>query len=675
MEKLSRIGIFLFRDEQGIVDDYVCYLLNDMCKNLDMLYIVVNGVLTEDGRVLLKRYTDEIIIRPDKGFDVGGWQDVILNHCGFEKILKYDELILFNDSFFGPLYPFREVFEKMDKEDVDFWGLSSHGAAPGSGNCPYGNRPKYLQTYFVAFRNKLVSSVEFQNFWHNLPIFTKFEQVGEGYGCVFTKGFEDLGYRWMAFSDTTDLESKDIRKNMSFHTFNPYDMVVNRKFPIIKRKVFITGKETVLRFNYADELRKTMKYVKENTNYDVSLIYKYILRVYNLYDLKNSLNLNFVLSHNLMDEKYDFINRKKAVVAHLFYPELFEKNISYLKNVVSTIDIFITVSEKEKKEKLEVLCSENGLENVIVRLVNSRGRDLSALLVGCHDILMQYDYLCFVHDKKSVQKEYVTVGASFATLLWDNMLKSPEYIHNILTLLENNPQLGLLVPPNVYHGTYYASSVDFWTICYEQTVQLANALNITSRIEKGKPPISVGTVFWCKPKALINLFEFKFDYEDFPEEPMPNDGSISHALERLIPYVAQHNGYFTGTVMNCEYAEAEVTNFRYMLTDIQRQLRGVPGLRFDTHMMLVMSLKKMKVEFMNLKQNKTIVEKVVYLPSEDKISIPMVSKIANVQEKEEVEIVEKIVYMEIGLKGAFVNYIKKRWPNWLVKAVRKIVKY
>lgn len=672
MKILTRIGIFLFRDEEGIVDDYVKYLLDDISQNLEELYIVVNGALTEEGRRCFEIYTQNIVVREDRGYDVAGWQDVILNFCGFEKILKYDELILFNDSFFGPIYPFAEVFCTMDRKKVDFWGLSSHGAAPGNGVCPYGDRPRYLQTYFLGFRRELVSSLPFQYFWEKLPLFENFADVGEGFGCTFTKGFENLGYKWEAYSDTSDMESKDIHKNMSFHTFHPLEMVVNRKFPVIKRKAFITERKVVLRYNYGDELRKTLEYVQKHTDYDIRLIYKYLLRTHNIYDLKNNLNLNFIIPSRVIQSKGELKNKSAVVIAHLFYEDLFDYCLKYLENVPDDIHVVITISSHDKKRRLESKCLGRKAEHFEIRMVEPRGRDLSALLVGCHDILLKYDYLCFVHDKKSIQKEYITVGESFCDLIWENMLKSQEYICNILDFFEEHSEIGLLTPPNVYHGTYYCSAVDYWTNCYGKVKQLAGALNLSSNIRREKPPVSVGTAFWCKTEGLKNLFEFPFSYEDFPEEPLPGDGSVNHAIERIFPFVSQHHGFLTGSVMDLKYAEAEVTNFRYMFSDLQSAMVGMPGLNYSTHYTLVDTVKKVKENYsLLINSDKKIVEKTVYV-SERKPYVPMIEERV---EKSEANQEEINTGSQIGLKGAFIIYIAKKWPDFIVKAIRRVLKY
>ena len=53
----------------------------------------------------------------------------------------------------------------------------------------------------------------------------------------------------------------------------------------------------------------------------------------------------------------------------------------------------------------------------------------------------------------------------------------------------------------------------------------------------------IGTMFWARVDALRPLFELKISRDEYPEEPVPDDGTILHALERLLPFVAQHVGY------------------------------------------------------------------------------------------------------------------------------------
>ena len=58
----------------------------------------------------------------------------------------------------------------------------------------------------------------------------------------------------------------------------------------------------------------------------------------------------------------------------------------------------------------------------------------------------------------------------------------------------------------------------------------------------------VGNMFWFRPGALRPLLESNIDYKDFPEEPIPNDGTLAHAVERILLYVAQHEGYSSSAI-------------------------------------------------------------------------------------------------------------------------------
>jgi lipopolysaccharide biosynthesis protein len=53
----------------------------------------------------------------------------------------------------------------------------------------------------------------------------------------------------------------------------------------------------------------------------------------------------------------------------------------------------------------------------------------------------------------------------------------------------------------------------------------------------------VGTMFWARKDAVAPLFGLNLGWDDYPEEPVPIDGTILHALERLLPFVANHAGY------------------------------------------------------------------------------------------------------------------------------------
>lgn len=569
----KRLGIFMFFNKLGNVEDYITYLLKDLNSELERLVIVCNGIINDEGKEKFKKFTSDIVVRPNIGFDVAAWQQVLIEYIGFEKVKEYDELVLLNDSFFGPIYPFKNIFENMENQEVDFWGMTAHGETDNVfGLCPYGYRPRYIQTYFMVIRKKMLISEEFKEFWVNLPVFDTFNELCEKFEAVFTKHFEDLGFKSGVYSDTADLESVDRRKNFSQHTFNLKELILNRNLPVIKRKFFLLDKATKLRYSDTSEINEILHFIKKNTNYDLSLVYDYLLKYYNITFLKQCFNWNYVLPTRISgcEEK---LHKKTILVAHLYYENLFEYCLSYLKNLPEWIDLLITTDTEEKKIVLQNRINNRGK----VILVNSRGRDISAFLVGSKKYLSEYEYIGFIHDKSSLNKEYLSVGRCFSDQLWNNILYSEEYIKNILCLFESHEKLGFVSPPSVYHGTYFASSANYWTCNYNKMKELLSRLGINVPLEESFEPFSIGSAFWCRYTALKPLLDENWEYTDFPREPLGCDGTISHAIERCFPYVAQSQGFYSGWVMTDIQAQAEIENYRYMFTQFYRAILRLPG--------------------------------------------------------------------------------------------------
>ena len=53
----------------------------------------------------------------------------------------------------------------------------------------------------------------------------------------------------------------------------------------------------------------------------------------------------------------------------------------------------------------------------------------------------------------------------------------------------------------------------------------------------------VGNMFWARTTALKPLFDLGLAWDDYPSEPVPYDGSLLHALERILPFVTENTGF------------------------------------------------------------------------------------------------------------------------------------
>ena len=104
--------MYCFYDKDGIVGEYVFYYLKALKEVSEFLYVIVNGCINENDRTKLLTIANRVDIRENYGYDAYAYKHA-LNEC--KNILpEYDELILSNNSFYGPLYPLTNMFECMD---------------------------------------------------------------------------------------------------------------------------------------------------------------------------------------------------------------------------------------------------------------------------------------------------------------------------------------------------------------------------------------------------------------------------------------------------------------------------------------------------------------------------------------------------------------------------------
>ena len=90
-----------------------------------------------------------IIVRENAGFDFWA-HSAALEYVGWDELENYDEYLLCNDAYFGPIFPLEETFGEMNKRDCDFWGImynsaKTHSKSHGSIPFPEGHQKDYLQ--------------------------------------------------------------------------------------------------------------------------------------------------------------------------------------------------------------------------------------------------------------------------------------------------------------------------------------------------------------------------------------------------------------------------------------------------------------------------------------------------------------------------------------------------
>ncbi len=583
-KRVRRLVIYFFYDADGIVDRYVPYMLEDISRSCTELFIVCNGKLTSEGRETFRKLTPHIFVRENTGFDVWAYKES-LEHYGWDQLKEFDEVVMMNSTIMGPLYPFSEMFDEMNQRDVDFWGITKHHKYPSDPfhSISYGYIPEHVQSHFIAVRKSMLSSMEFQDYWADRPEITSYDMAISQHEAIFTKTFADKGFQWDVYVDTSDLEG------FAYYplTMAPVRMLAQHRCPIFKRRSFFHDYRDVLTCSAGEEGRLLLEYLETQTAYDVSMIWENILRTCHMADIKAALNLTWVLPEKMAGPQGP--SRKTALVIHSYFEDLINDCYHYALSMPENSDIYITTDTDKKKKKITSIFSKGPWARVEIIKIENRGRDVSALLVAAAPYLSDYDYVCFMHDKKVGQLDFGIKGYAFSERCFQNLLGSKKLVQNIIDLFEAQPNMGLLCPPTPNHSDYYGGLGCEWGPNFENTKELLRKLEISCPITLDKEPVApLGTMFWFRPKALEKLTSFGWEYEDFPQEPNAVDGTFLHAVERVYPFVVQAAGYFCAWVVSDQYARTELTNLNYMLRMINTRSVHLFGYKDFTGLVLTM---------------------------------------------------------------------------------------
>lgn len=273
----------------------------------------------------------------------------------------------------------------------------------------------------------------------------------------------------------------------------------------------------------------------------------------NICDIRDEKNLLFMFSTtegpNIDKVPWD----ASALVINLFYEDSVEKYGQYIGELSKKMDVYVFSSNVKVLEALHA-------KSETCRLLqkDNRGRDVSALLVAFKPYLDKYKYICFVHDKKHKSSKTKNDTDIWNWNIWGNTVFNDIYVSNVLYFFENNSNIGLAVPPEPlgeYNTAWYTNA---WYENFKNCCELSDKLKLVCDIDKNKSPLALSSVFWARVDAIKKIYEIDWQYEDFPQEPMKNDGTISHAIERIWGFLAQDAGYEVATVMNEGYARWEL---------------------------------------------------------------------------------------------------------------------
>lgn len=285
---MKRLLIYFFYDKDGIVDDYVYYFLDRMKSFSEHICFVVNGKLSSRDSQRIYGYVDDLLIRDNQGMDAYAYKYAI-SYYGYDKVKEYDEIVLTNYTFFGPIFPMSKIFNKMDGVKCDWWGLHSW----------FMKEPveyKHIPSSFVAYRKRILESQDFKEYWETLADINTYADSVLYHEQRQTPYYDERGYKSATYLDENICENYN--DDIYWPLLHADELLIKQEFPLLKRRVFF---EESGKIKYINTAISCIQFLKNLSLYDYKLIKQ---------NLQRTQNYNRLIIPNIFNKIVWFIKSK-----------------------------------------------------------------------------------------------------------------------------------------------------------------------------------------------------------------------------------------------------------------------------------------------------------------------------------------------------------------------------
>ncbi|MFN3210782.1 MAG: rhamnan synthesis F family protein [Roseovarius sp.] len=218
-----------------------------------------------------------------------------------------------------------------------------------------------------------------------------------------------------------------------------------------------------------------------------------------------------------------------SVHIHAHYTDGLGGDLLYYSGLRRASRIVVTTDSDKKERQIAHIARDAGIDLEVIRMPNT-GRDILPFLRLFSDGHAGEDELwCHIHQKKSIGT--MRSGETWKKFLLSILLGSDTERSDALRHIAD-PKVGLVAPFDPYQ------------------VSWAGARRLLPRFESefdqplpDHPIFPVGNMFWARGAVVARMNDIFGPNYPWPNEPLPNDGTEFHLIERLWPAAAALAGY------------------------------------------------------------------------------------------------------------------------------------
>jgi len=525
----TRLGVYLIDGGRRAsvsrrVPPHGLTALRGLRPYLDRLVVGAPRSILDVDRALLEDLAD--ILVTDDGLTHG----TVVASLG-EQVAGYDQVLLTGSRWFGPVADLGPVFERM--KDARVWSL-----LPKAAGHPFaaGFRLTLDPDWYVMSGTRAASS----------------ELAGwrESGDPLERRPSEIVGAHF-AFDPDAYLSADPALMNLP--------QLIDDGLPFVPLAAFTVDPLVVDRLAVvpADGFERV-----KATGIDMAEVWRGLLDQAPLRVLSTNLGLTRVL----VARHATSTSFRTAAILHLYYDELTDELMDRVDLLPGQVDVYVTTTDETKRASIQARLEARARQytHEVRVLASNRGRDVSALLVGCADVLADesYDLVLKLHGKRSMQDD-VNASALFRRHLFDNLLPDAASATELYDWFATDPQLGIVVPPVIH--MYYPTMGHAWLGNRELAEMLAERIGLSIPFDEHTPVAPFGSMFLARRESLAPWLSLHLTWDDFPDGTDYVDGTLAHVVERMFCYVAAGTGRFTGTALGPQIGGIEYGFLEYKL--------------------------------------------------------------------------------------------------------------
>ncbi|GAA3859376.1 rhamnan synthesis F family protein [Celeribacter arenosi] len=554
MRKSAAIYVIQFEMHD---DPHVKYAVQKLREKVDWLVVVTNSAFLDATDGALDHIgPDRVIAFDRKPTILSGYRRGLLDLR--ETSESWGPVIVTGSHVFGPIDGIDSRIWEMEENDVHLFSPYWHNADLDVRLTDKKIPSRFAYLDFSAFSPTLLTMDGFWSFWRDLPEI-------EEYWDEVTKGL-------IPFSDFLRSEGLKVQYALEDSTLSTTDP---RNFEVHKLVQFgapcfptsILFIDPLLNDLNAIDLRKALDLLRVKNPELYRSVISFATRRLQMRHFNTIADQYEFLPEHYDGEKSEWEFGRVAVFIHAFYAEMMPEFWELIERLPMDIHLFLTTATADNKKRIETFLAEKGFpaEETTVRVVEqNRGRDMSSLFITFRDVILseKYSVALRLHSKRTPQVSR-QVGESFKEHLFENLVSSPNYVRNLLDMMEREPDIGLVIPPVIHIG--FGTLGHSWFNNRPSLQRIATDMGLRVPFDDHTPVTAYGTMYWFRTDALRKMFEWKWKWEDYNPEPHHLDGGLAHIQERLIGYCVQDRGYRVMSVMSPRLAARSYAKLEYKL--------------------------------------------------------------------------------------------------------------